>query len=202
MDWCWRRSVHHPEAGQRQMFAPKITAIFLAAVSIAATGCRSPARSSQPDRAALRPVSLPDLGAAAEPVRVQLRDRFASLTRTIHDGHAPAVDLAAAYGEMGKLLMAAEYREEAEACFLNAESLTPNQFKWPYYLGHLYRARGDAAQSTAAFERAVQIQPSNVATLVWLGNAYLDQGRPEAAQLLFERALSYPPQSVAALVGL
>src|SRR5204863_7210898 len=125
------------EAGQRQMIAPKTAAIVLAAVSIAATGCGSPTRSSRPDRAALRSVSLPDLGATAEPVRVQLRDRFASLTRTIRDAHAPAVDLAAAYGEMGKLLMAGEYREEAETCFLNAESLAPAQFKWPHYLGHL-----------------------------------------------------------------
>jgi tetratricopeptide (TPR) repeat protein len=147
-------------------------------------------------------VSLPDLSRAAEPVRLQLREHYATFTRTVQDPLAPAGDLANAYGEMGKLLMAAEYREEPEACFLNAESLAPGEFKWPYYLGQLYKTRGDAGKSSAAFERALRLQPNDGATLVWLGNAYLDQGRGGAAQPLFARALAEQPQSVAALVGL
>jgi tetratricopeptide (TPR) repeat protein len=135
-------------------------------------------------------------------VRLQLRERYTSLTRTIQDTHASSGDLAQAYGGMGELLMAAEYREEPEACFLNAERLAPNDFRWPYYLGQLYRTRGDAAKSTAAFERALPLRPDDGATLVWLGNAYLDQGRTAEAQALFERAVSQQPGSIAALVGL
>jgi tetratricopeptide (TPR) repeat protein len=170
--------------------------MILCAGLIAIAGCRAPARPS------LREVKLPDLARAAASVRAQITERYAALTRTAADPGAASGDLANAYGAMGALLMAAEYREEAEACLLNAESLAPDEFKWPYYLAHLYKDRGDVARSQAAFERALRVQPSNVPALVWLGEAYLDQGRPEAAQPSFERALAGQPHSIAALVGL
>jgi len=168
----------------------------LIVVSSVAIGCRAPARP------ALRAVSLPDLARAAPSVRTQLGDRYAALTRTTSDPKASPSDLANAYGAMGALLMAAEYREEAEACLLNAESLALGELKWPYYLAHLYKDRGEVARSQAAFERALRVQPRHVPALVRLGETYLDQGRPEAAQPLFERALAEQPQSIAALVGL
>src|SRR5262249_49594362 len=153
-------------------------------------------------RVSLRPVSLPDLARAAAPVQAQLRDRYASLTRTVNDPRIAPGDLASAYGEMGRLLLEAEYREQAEACLLDAETLAPDEFKWPYYLAHLYKARGETAASVAAFERALRLRPRDGAALIWLGNAYLDQGRPDAAQPLFDRALAEQPQSLAALFGL
>jgi tetratricopeptide (TPR) repeat protein len=175
-----------------------ITAIAAAALL---ASCRAPAPRAL-DRASLRPVSLPDLSRVAEPVRAQLREGDARLRRAAADSTTSSSDLAAAYGEMGKLLMAAEYREEAEASLIDAEALNPGDFKWPYYLAHLYRARGGATESAAAFERAVRLQPRDVPALVWLGDACLDQGRADAAQSLFERALAEQPQNVAALYGL
>jgi tetratricopeptide (TPR) repeat protein len=174
--------------------------LMLVAAASIAPGCRS--TPSPPGRTALRPVALPDLTRAAEPVRRQLRARFASLTETTSNPNASSPDLATVFGEMGTLLMAAEYHVEAEACLVNAETLAPGEFTWPYYLAHLYKTRGDAAQSAAAFERALRVRPDDPATLIWLGNAYLDQGRPDAAQSLFERAASRQPQSPAALFGL
>ena len=72
----------------------------------------------------------------------QIRDQYASLTRTIGNRTRPSTELSNAYGEMGKLLMAAQYSDPAEACLLNAQSLDPSDFRWPYYLAHLYRTRG------------------------------------------------------------
>jgi len=161
-----------------------------------AIGCRAPTRPP------LGAVSLPDLSPAAESVRVQLRERYSALTRTTADPNASPSELAEAYGTMGMLLMAAEYREQAEPCLLNAEALAPGDVKWPYYLAHLYKAAGDAAKSEAAFERVLQVQPRHMSALVGLGDARLDAGRPDAAQPLFERALAIDPQSLAALVGL
>ena len=169
---------------------------LLIALSLAVIGCRAPARPP------LRETSLPDLSRAAESVQSQLRERYTALTHVTGNPKAPPGELADAYGAMGMLLMAAEYREAAEACLVNAEALAPDASKWPYYLAHLYRAAGDNAKSEAAFQRALQLQPRNVSALVWLGDAFLDQGRPEAAQPLFERALAEDPRSMAALVGL
>ncbi len=64
----------------------------------------------------------------------QIRDQYASLTRTI-GAHTTVTELSNAYGDMGKLLMAAQYSDPAEACLLNAQSLDPSEFRWPYYLG-------------------------------------------------------------------
>ena len=98
--------------------------------------------------------------------------------------------------------MAAEYRDAAEPCFLNAQALMPSDRRWPYYLAHLYRLRNEPAKSAAFFEKALQLRPDDVAALVWLGGVYLLQGRPEPAEPLFTKALSLQPRLAAALFGL
>ena len=150
----------------------------------------------------LLPVSLPDLSRAAKPVQDQLRERYASLTPKIEDGATPAAELANEYGETGKLLMAAEYRDAAEPCFLNAQALVPGDARWPYYLAHLYRLGNEPEKSAMFFEKALQLRPDDVAALVWLGGLYLLQGRPEAAEPLFTKALTRQPRLAAALSGL
>src|ERR1700681_1347571 len=157
----------------------------------------SPA-ATPPDRQTLRPISLPDLSGLEPSVARQLRGQYASLTATLQKSSTTDVDLGAAYGEMGKLLLAAEYRDVAEPCFLNAQTLVPTDARWPYYLAHLYKQVGDAPKAVRSFERALQLQPDDLATLVWLGSAYLDQGRPADAEPLFARALSLQPRSVPA----
>jgi tetratricopeptide (TPR) repeat protein len=158
--------------------------------------------AAPPDRRTLRPVSLPDLSGVEPSVARQLRERYASLTATLQNSDTTDTDLGGAYGEMGRLLLAAEYRDAAEPCFLNAQSLVPTDARWPYYLAHSYKQVGDAANTVRSFERALQLQPDDPATLVWLGNVYLDQGRPADAEPLFTKALSRQPRSVPALFGL
>jgi tetratricopeptide (TPR) repeat protein len=182
-------------------------AMVLLACAVGCTSGREPNAAGQPgaivpDPRALRPVSLPDLSRASESVRRQLRDAYASLTRNVEEGSTTTPGLAAAYGHLGMLLMAAEYRDEAEVCFVDAQLLAPDDVRWPYYLAHSYKARGQTAKSLAAFERALMLQPNDQATLVWLANAYLDQGKPEAAEPLLMRALAQQPQSAPALFGL
>jgi len=135
-------------------------------------------------------------------VKAQLRDGYASLTRTTGAPNATPAERAAAYGRMGMLFMAAEYRDEAERCLLAAQALAPDDRRWPYYLAHLYRAQGDAEKSAASFERARALKPDDATTLVWLGEAYVDEGRPDAAASVLEQALAKDPQSAAALFWL
>jgi tetratricopeptide (TPR) repeat protein len=188
--------------------------IALCGVAVQTSGCGpksetipatppAQARSATPaDRQALRTVSLPDLSRAADSVRKQLREREASLTARMRTAGATDEELGTEYGEMGKLLMAAEFDDAAEPCFLNAQALVPGEVRWPYYLGHLYDRRGQNAQSAAAFERANQLRPDDIPTLVRLGGIYLDQGRPADAERLFARAVSLQPRLGSALLGL
>ena len=177
----------------------RATPIALLALSLSCGGSREP---MPPGRHALRPVALPDLSRASESVARQLRDAHVSLTRTLAEVSRTDAELGRAYGQMAMLLMAAEYRDEAEACFLDAQGLAPDEIRWPYYLGHLYKARGETLKSAAAFAQALRLQPDDPPTLVWLANAYLDQGRPEAAEPLLNKVLAQQPRSAVALFGL
>ena len=102
---------------------------------------------------------------------------------------------------MGTLLAAAEQPEAAEPCYLNAQTLAPDDARWPYYLGHLYRIKGPVESAASAFERALQLRPDDVPTLVWLGEVYLSQGRGNEAEPLFSKALTLQPKLVPALFG-
>jgi len=170
------------------------------AVAAMAIACRNVA-DERPHPPPLGTVLLPDLAGASEPVRAQLRAEYEAFSRQTQNAALPAADRAAAYGRMGTLLMAAEFREPAEVALRDAQALAPDDFRWPYYLAHLYKARGEADKSAAAFEEALGRRPNDPATLVWLGRAYLDQSRPDAAASLFARALGADPQLVPALVG-
>ena len=109
---------------------------------------------------------------------------------------------AAAYGDLGKLLLATESFGDAETCFLNAVELNPTDTRWGYYLAHVYRLQGESQQAASYFERTLQMRPDDIAALVWLGNVYLDQGRSVEAGPLFSRALALDARVAAAQVGL
>jgi tetratricopeptide (TPR) repeat protein len=183
----------------------RLVAGFVAVVSMA---CTQPGTTtgttgtSAASRAELRPVTLPDLSKMVEPVQRQLRERHQSLTTAAANASTPPAELAASYGEMGKLLMAAQYAEAAEASFLNAQTLAASDFRWPYYLAHLARTQGDLPKARTLFERAVQLQPTDVAALVWLGDIALAMGQPEAAEPQFAKALGLQPNSISARFGL
>ena len=149
----------------------------------------------------LRPVTVPDFSGMEASVRQQMEARFSSLKSTIGNRALTRDDLAGAYGEMGKLLMAATFLDAAEACYLNAQKLAPNDRRWPYYLGHLYKGKGPIEKSVSSFERALQLVPDDVTTMVWLGEAYLAEGRADAADRLFAEALALQPSLAAARFG-
>ena len=175
-------------------------AVVVWAFALAAPGCTS--RRQPAPAPALRPVSLPDLSQIAPSAQAQIRERYAQLTEKTSTPQQSAVDLANAYGELGKILMAADHRDEAEPCFLDAEALASGDFRWPYYLAHLYRQNGDLTRSIASFNRALQIRPDDVDALVWLGNLELDRGQPQDAEPKFARAVSIEPTSLSARFGL
>jgi tetratricopeptide (TPR) repeat protein len=180
------------------------TVAAVISVVVLVSGCTSPQETAtvSSNRPALRPVPLPDMTGAAEPVQAQLRERYASLTRRVESAGTAAIDLAAAYGEMGRLLIAAEYLDAAEPCFANAQALAPADMRWPYYLGHVYRFKNDPAKAAASFEQALTLQPDHAPSLVWLGEMHLAQNRPHAAEPLFARALTLQPRAAAARFGL
>ncbi len=162
-------------------------------------GCVAP--PSQPT-AALAPIALPDLTRMAESVRTQIQARHSALTALIVRRTTPPLDLSNAYGDLGKLLLAAQSADVAEACFLNAQTLNPSNYRWPYYLAQLYRTKGEPRKAQPLLERTIQLHPEDVAARVWLGDIHLQLGRPDAAEPQFSQALSLQPNSLSARFGL
>jgi tetratricopeptide (TPR) repeat protein len=147
--------------------------------------------------------ALPDVTRMAPSVQKQVQDQYASLKAAF--ATTPATgdrELAAEFGAMGRVLMAAESPEPAEQHFLAAQWLDPDDRRWPYYLGHVSRQRGDTDKAAAWFERVLLLQPDDVPALVWLGEIYLDQGRAELAESVWTKALSQQPGLFAARFGL
>jgi tetratricopeptide (TPR) repeat protein len=138
----------------------------------------------------------------AGPVQTQVRERYGSLQQQIDASGTPAAVRAAAYGEMGKLLLATEFLEAAERCFTNARTLEPGEMRWAYYLGHIHRLENEPAKAAASFEQTLTLQPDHVPSLVWLGELHLVEGRPEAAEPPLLKALSLQPREAAALYRL
>jgi tetratricopeptide (TPR) repeat protein len=149
----------------------------------------------------LQPVTRPDFSKMEPSVRQQMDARFSSLKTTIGNRASTRDDLAGAYGETGKLLMAATLLDAAEVCYLNAQVLAPGDRRWPYYLGQIYKGKGPIEKSVSSFERARQLAPEDVATTVWLGEAYLAAGNADPADQLFAKAIALQPSLAAARFG-
>lgn len=197
----------------RHVAATALVAVLGCCVTwVACNADDPPAVSAEPappapppaDSATLQPVSLPDLSqnTESETVADQLRRQYDALTATLEDAEATSSERSEEYGEMGKLLLAAEYAGEAEACFRNAQALAPRDRRWPYYLGHVFRSMGAPARAAAFFEQARQLRPNDVATLAWLAEMHLETGDPGAARPLLEHALALQPNSLAVTLGL
>jgi len=124
------------------------------------------------------------------------------LTAAIDTSDTPAQMLADAYGEMGKLFIATEYYDAAQACLEDAAVLAPSDMRWPYYLGHIFRLKNDPANAVRAFERAIAIKGDDVAALVWLAEMNLTLNEPNAAEAPLAKARALRPDDGAVLYGM
>ena len=163
-------------------------------------GCGS--QPTPPAPTALRPVAIPALAGADEDARQQIRAAHNHLTKQSANPAVPHAELAAAYGRMGTLLMAAELNDAAEPALLNAVTLAPDEARWTYYLAHVYRRRGELPAAARYFDRTVTLQPGNVAAIWWLGVVNLALGQPPDAERHFSRALALQPGALSAVYGL
>jgi tetratricopeptide (TPR) repeat protein len=145
-----------------------------------------------------RAVAMPDISSAAAQVQTQIRQQYSSLQQKISSG-APVAELAEAYGAMGRLFIATEFYDAADASLSNAQMLQPGDMRWPYYLAHVERLRNQPAKAAALFERVLVLQPDHVPSLVWLGAMRLVAGDSDGADAPLTKALALQPRDPAAL---
>jgi tetratricopeptide (TPR) repeat protein len=170
--------------------------VVTAALLVLAGACSHESRSTSPE-----PIALPDLSSLEGSVQRQISNRHKALDAKLKNPAIPQTDVAAAYGDLARLLMAVGIDDLAVFCYLRAEAKAPNEMRWSYYLGHAYLRKGDRSRAAAAFQHASRLSSADPNPLIWLGATYLDDGRPEDARAAFSRALSLQPHSAAAWFG-
>jgi tetratricopeptide (TPR) repeat protein len=179
------------------------------AANVSTGGTRSTSAQVTTVEPALLPVVLPDLSGMHESVQEQLREAYASLMMLQSGSEAEELasgprrgERSAAYGELGKLLMAGKHLDVAERCFRNAQVLAPADFRWPYYLGQLFISKGELTKAVEHFEQVLRLRSTDFATLVWLGYVYIELGQAEAAEPFLTRARTLGPDTAAVLYQL
>jgi tetratricopeptide (TPR) repeat protein len=167
-------------------------------VSVIAAACGS-SKSAPVQGLPLLEVTLPDISGAAQPVQRQLRDAYAAMQQKVANAAATPAERAAAYGEMGKVFLAAEYLDAAKTCFGDASLLEPGDPRWPYYVAQVYRRRNELDKAAVPLTLVITIDPNNVPALIGLTDVVLLKGRPDGAEPLIAKALTLAPHDAAVL---
>lgn len=104
-----------------------------------------------------------------------------------------------AWGELGMVLLAHEFREPARLCLTEAERLAPQDFRWPYFHGYSMEDT-DFQQALTDYEKARQLRPDYVPLL--LREALIDMrlGNLEACQKMLVQAVEQDPGNPNVLV--
>ncbi len=152
-------------------------------------------------RAGLGIVRLPDVAALEPAVAEQLRQAQAELERLLADPSAADIDLARAYGLLGKLYHAYELPDSALDCYENAHALAPGELQWVYLRGDVRRLQGQTDAALEDYEKSREMAGTSLACMVRMGEALLQAGRLEEAKTAYNQALALDPGSPAAQAG-
>jgi tetratricopeptide (TPR) repeat protein len=77
---------------------------------------------------------------------------------------------------------------EALLTYQQAESLDPDDFRWPYFASQLYAEVGNYVQALEVLQRAQAIDSDYAPAWMWLGTWLLETGQSEDAIRAFQRA--------------
>jgi tetratricopeptide (TPR) repeat protein len=183
----------------------RLGAALGALVMLAACGRDTPKAPSSDaahgPRTTLRETPPPVMAGVEMSLQERIRASYASLT-SAQRSQAGDAELGRLYGQVGKLLLAAELYDQAEPHLLNAAALDPGELAWPYFLAHGYRLTFQPDKAIARFEEVLHLKPDHVPALVWLGTMHVDNGRADLAEPLLTKAVSLEPRSAAALFEL
>ena len=147
-------------------------------------------------------VHFPDLSQLESDVRNQITSQQNALTAAIKDPGATDVKLSAAYGAMGEMYHAYSLTAAARECYVNANRLAPQDFRWIYLLAKLDQLEGRVNDAIRRFREVASLRPELVAAQVNLGNIYLELNRLDDAEQSFSAALNIEKQNPAAYYGL
>lgn len=155
-----------------------------------------------PPKEGLLPVHMPDASRAEADVREHLELVGRTLLDATRKSGVGDSALGEAYGEAARVFHAYSFPPPAEECYRNAKRLMPNDHRWPYLLGLLFRQEGRAEEAVGQFEEALKLRPDYLPALVNTGTLKLQRSEAKEARAIFSRALEVDERCTAARYGL
>jgi tetratricopeptide (TPR) repeat protein len=155
-----------------------------------------------PPSSNLVPVHWPDPAQLEPEVREQLLSAQSALAAAVKDPATTPAILSEAYGATGEIYHAYSLVSAARECYLNANRLTPKDFRWIYLLGKLDQEEGHVNDALRHYQIAQNLRPEYVAVVVNQGNIYLELNRLEDAEKIFRAVLESDPSNASAHYGL
>ncbi len=152
----------------------------------------------EPWQGTLVPVAEVDISGAERLMRQAIAEARAEIAGLLESPDADPTTLAGAYGRLGALFLLVEVEAQADACFRTARALEPEEFRWPYYAGHLATLAGNTEQALAYLEAARELDPDYPTLYLRLGKVQMDRGELAEARDAFEKVADAPGLDVAA----
>ncbi len=143
------------------------------------------------------------------PLRTQIGS-FEERVRRLEAEGAPAPELAAAVGELGRLYHglqllepeALQMLENALACYRAARRIDDLDWRWPYLEAFALETQGELAEAADGYREALDRSSGMTVGLLRLAEVERRLGRFEAAESLWHQALETEPDQASALLGL
>jgi tetratricopeptide (TPR) repeat protein len=153
-----------------------------------------------PDAHGLVALEDPVLDRLDPAVRVVLEQAREELRSAASESDSNQAEVGALYGDLGRLYQLYQLYDAAVPCYLNAATLLPADYRWPYYLGQVHRSRYELDPALRAFERVLELKPDDAPTHLALGQVHREAGRLEQAERSAKQVLAREPESGGALL--
>jgi tetratricopeptide (TPR) repeat protein len=106
-----------------------------------------------------------------------------------------------AWGKLGTILAAHDFRVEALACLAEAQRLDPRELRWPYLQGVTLQL-GDPERAVPKLREAAELAGPGTVPQLRLAEALLSAGQVDEAETLFDEARRHEPDNPRILLGL
>ena len=120
-------------------------------------------------------------------VRGQLEGAQGRLDAALERPDSGPDELSRLLGRQGQLYLAYSLEQAAQACFLNAAQLAPDDFRWSYYLGTIQGRSGRWEESLDRYERALELNPAYLPAAVALADHHMEANHLDAAARFLDK---------------
>lgn len=136
--------------------------------------------------------SLPDLPHIdVDSFGAEIKDQ---IRKAIAEAKAKPRD-AEANGRLGMTLQTYEQYEQAAVCYERAWRLSPEEFRWRYYLGIVQAAAGKYGDAAQTFREAIRVKSDYLPAQLRLADALFAGGQSDEARQIYEKTTGFAQAS-------